>query len=123
MLRHPDKVRGFFGINTSGPWYTVDFTFLGGLWRLWYQVSIALPIVGPRIIGDRSGRYAHRRIDVPVRMLHGAEDPVITATLLRGYADHMRDVEVETLEDAGHWIVEQRPGLVLHRLRAFLAGS
>ena len=69
------------------------------------------------------GRYANCRIDVPVRMLRGGKDPVITATLLRGYADRMRDLEVENVDDAGHWIVEQRPGLVLHRLRAFLAGS
>jgi pimeloyl-ACP methyl ester carboxylesterase len=52
------------------------------------------------------GRHAHRRIDVPVRMLHGARHPVITSTLLRGYADRMRDFEIETVDDAGHWIVE-----------------
>jgi hypothetical protein len=47
---------------------------------------------------------------------------VITATVLRGYADRMRDFEVDTVDDAGHWIVEQQPGLVLDRLQAFLAG-
>jgi pimeloyl-ACP methyl ester carboxylesterase len=56
-------------------------------------------------------------------MLHGARHPVITATLLRGYADRMRDLEVETVDDARHWIVEQQPGLVLDRLQAFLAGA
>jgi hypothetical protein len=56
-------------------------------------------------------------------MLHGARHPVITATLLRGYADRMRDFEIETVDDAGHWIVEQQPGLVLDRLQAFLAGA
>ena len=33
MLRLPDKVSGFFGLNTSGPWYTVDLASLRGLWR------------------------------------------------------------------------------------------
>jgi pimeloyl-ACP methyl ester carboxylesterase len=45
---------------------------------------------------------------------------VITATLLRGYADRMADLEVETVDDTGHWIVEQRPELLLARLRASL---
>jgi GMC oxidoreductase len=39
------------------PWYTVDLAFLRGMWRLWYQFPITLPIVGPRIIGDRRGRF------------------------------------------------------------------
>ena len=47
---------------------------------------------------------------------------MITATLLRGYADRVRDFEIETVDDAGHWIVEQHPGLALDRLQAFLAG-
>jgi pimeloyl-ACP methyl ester carboxylesterase len=176
MLRHPDKVRGLFGLNTSGSWYTVDLAFLRGMWRLWYQFPIALPIVGPRIIGDRRGRfllmlsrwlgagfvpadlpmyvrvmverghadagsrwyrtaqlreiprwllgrYGHSRINVPVRMLHGMRDPVITATLLRGYSDRVRDFEIETVDGVGHWIVEQQPELVLNRLQAFLAAA
>jgi pimeloyl-ACP methyl ester carboxylesterase len=56
-------------------------------------------------------------------MLHGARHPVITATLLRGYADRMRDFEVKTVGDAGHWVVEQQPGLVLDRLQAVHAGA
>jgi pimeloyl-ACP methyl ester carboxylesterase len=158
------------------PWYTVDLAFLRGMWRLWYQFPITLPIVGPRIIGDRRGRfplmlsrwlgagfvpadlpmyvrvmaerdhadagsrwyrtaqlleiprwllgrYDHCRINVPVRMLHGTQDPVITATLLRGYSDRLRDFEIETVGGVGHWIVEQQPKLVLNRLQAFLAAA
>jgi pimeloyl-ACP methyl ester carboxylesterase len=45
---------------------------------------------------------------------------VITATLLRGYANRMRDIEVETVDNTGHWIVDQRPELVLRPLYAFL---
>jgi pimeloyl-ACP methyl ester carboxylesterase len=172
-LRHPDKVVGFFGANTTGPWFTVDADFLRGLWRLWYQVPISIPVVGHRILADRRGRYLRMlsrwlgagfvppeltlyvrvmgeraravagsrwyrtaqmwevprwlrgqyrqcRVDVPVRILHGDKDPVITATMLRGYADRMADLEVETVHDTGHWIVEQRPELLLARLRASL---
>ena len=67
------------------------------------------------------GLYGDRcRADVPGRILRREHDPVITATLLRGYANRMRDIEVETVDNPGHWIVDQRPELVLRPLYAFL---
>ena len=48
------------------------------------------------------------------------DDPVITPTLLRDYPDRFSDFQLETVDGVGHWIVEQRPELVLDRLRAFL---
>jgi pimeloyl-ACP methyl ester carboxylesterase len=59
-------------------------------------------------------------VEVPVRFLHGSKGPVITTTLLRGYDRHRSDLQVETVDDVGHWIVDQRPDLVVQRLRAFL---
>jgi pimeloyl-ACP methyl ester carboxylesterase len=47
MLRHPAKVTGFFGLNTSAPWATRDPAMIRNIWRLWYQVPIALPVIGP----------------------------------------------------------------------------
>jgi pimeloyl-ACP methyl ester carboxylesterase len=48
------------------------------------------------------------------------DDPVITPILMRDYPDRFGDFELETVDGVGHWIVEQRPGLVLDRLRAFM---
>jgi pimeloyl-ACP methyl ester carboxylesterase len=45
---------------------------------------------------------------------------VLTPDLLDGYADRISDFQVELVDGVGHWIVEQRPELVLDRLRAFL---
>jgi pimeloyl-ACP methyl ester carboxylesterase len=175
MLRHPEKVTGFFGINTVAPFVKVGFSSLRNIWRLWYQIPISLPVIGPRLLRDpdsrfmrmlgpwvgggfsipedsarlyaecmqqpghaeagsrwyRSyqtgemlrwvrGEYADARVDVPVRWLTGTEDPVITADLTDGYADHISDFEVELVDGVGHWIVAQRPDLVLDRLRTFL---
>lgn len=173
LLRHPEKVSGFFGLNTIGPWVTMDLAAVRELWRLWYQIPMSLPVVGPKVIGDPRGRYFrflcgwggagftprdldfyirrmgepgravagsrwcrafqtsemirwmrgeydHAHVDVPVRWLHGMDDPVITPTLLRGYADRFSDFQLETVDGVGHWIVEQRPELVLERLRTFL---
>jgi pimeloyl-ACP methyl ester carboxylesterase len=175
MLRHPEKVTGFFGLNTVAPWQKLDLTMLRHLWRFWYQIPIALPVVGPRLIRKPNGRFGRMlvswvgagfsvpekdaqiytecmrepghaaagsrwyrtaltsemarwpfefddaRVDVPVRWLHGSGDPVITPDLLRGYEDRASDFELELVDGVGHWIVEQRPDLVLDRLRKFLA--
>jgi pimeloyl-ACP methyl ester carboxylesterase len=175
MLRHPEKVTGFFGINTVAPFVKFGFSSLRNIWRLWYQIPISLPVIGPRLLRDpdsrfmrvlgpwvgggfsipddsarlyvecmqqpghaeagsrwyRSyqtgemlrwvrGEYADARVDVPVRWLTGTQDPVITADLTDGYADHISDFEVELVDGVGHWIVAQRPDLVLDRLRTFL---
>jgi pimeloyl-ACP methyl ester carboxylesterase len=66
------------------------------------------------------GEFDDARVDVPVRWLSGTDDPVITPDLMDGYADRISDFELELVDGVGHWIVEQRPELVLDRIRAFL---
>jgi pimeloyl-ACP methyl ester carboxylesterase len=173
LLHHPEKVTGFFGLNTLGPWALFDLTFVRRVWRLWYQMPMVIPVVGPRVIGDPKGRYlrmvckwagggylppdfdvyikcmgepghavagsrwyrtaqnrellrmlrgdyAHTQVEVPVRWLVGLDDPVITPMWLRGYDKIISDCQIETVDGVGHWIAEQRPELVLDRLRSFL---
>ncbi len=48
MLRHPAKVTGFFGVNTAAPYVNRDLSSLRNLWRFWYQIPMALPVIGPR---------------------------------------------------------------------------
>jgi pimeloyl-ACP methyl ester carboxylesterase len=175
MLRHPAKVAGFFGMNTGAPWLRMDRSFLRHLWRFWYQIPLALPVVGPWIIRDRKARYmrltvnwvgagyklpendfqlyagamrdrghalagsrwyrtflsrefrqwqrgefADEAVKVSVRWLHGTSDPVLTPMLLREFDRRIEDFELELVPGAGHWIAEQRPDLVLTRLRTFL---
>ena len=45
------------------------------------------------------GEYEDARVDVPVRWLTGTKDPVITADLTDGYADHISDFEVELVDE------------------------
>ena len=178
MLRHPEKVTGYFGMNTAAPWVKRDLTLVRNLWRFWYQIPIMLPVIGPRVVGDPKARFYRllaswlsggylmpeddvrlyidcmrqpghalagsrwyrtfvstelwrwlrgeyepkdgARVNVPVRWLTGTKEPVLTPDLLDGYADRISDFEVELVDGVGHWIVEQRPDLVLDRLRAFL---
>lgn len=57
MLRHPEKVTGFFGVNTVAPWVKRDLGMLRNMWRFWYQIPMSLPVIGPRVISDPKGRY------------------------------------------------------------------
>ena len=178
MLRHPEKVTGFLGMNTAAPWLRPDLALMRNLWRFWYQIPLFLPVIGPRLIGDPRarlyrllaswigggylvpehtvrfyvecmrqpghaaaasrwyrtflsveliawlrGEYEPKdgaRVNVPVRWLCGTKDPVFKKNMLDGYADRISDFQVELVDDVGHWIVEQRPDLVLDRLRAVL---
>jgi hypothetical protein len=36
---------------------TLDLELVRHLWRLWYQIPMALPVIGPRMVGDPKGRY------------------------------------------------------------------
>jgi pimeloyl-ACP methyl ester carboxylesterase len=72
-------------------------------------------------LGGVGGGFEEARVDVPVRWLSGTGDPVLIPELIGGYAEHIQDFDVELVDGVGHWIVEQRPDLVLDRLRTFLA--
>jgi pimeloyl-ACP methyl ester carboxylesterase len=178
MLRHPERVTGFFGVNTVAPWVKRGLSTFRNIWRFWYQIPISLPTIGPRIISNPDSRFVRLltswvgggftlseddvrlylecmrqpghaeagsrwyrsfqtkemlrwmrgeydledgdRVNVPVRWLTGTKDPVVTADLTDGYAERISDFEVELVHDAGHWIVAQRPELVLDRIRAFV---
>ena len=174
MLHHPEKVWGFFGVNTLGPWLPPALAFARHLWRLWYQIPIVTPVLGPWLLGDPKarfmrvvarwvngghlfpefdlyidrlvqpghavagsrwyrtfqnhealrwlrGEYADARIDVPVCFLTGSLDPVVTPIVVDAFAKQASDFHAETVDGVGHAIVEQRPELVVERLRAFFA--
>jgi pimeloyl-ACP methyl ester carboxylesterase len=68
------------------------------------------------------GRYVRQRLTMPVRMLHGDDDSVIRPAMLDGIAAHADDFALERVPDTGHFIVDQRPGLVAERLAGWFAG-
>jgi pimeloyl-ACP methyl ester carboxylesterase len=63
------------------------------------------------------GRYAGERLRVPTRLLVGERDPVLTADSLAGFEAHADDMTLEWVPDAGHFLPEERPGLVVQRAR------
>lgn len=69
--------------------------------------------------GLARGRYAQARLSVPTKLLFGADDFALRPELLAGYERHADQMEVELVEDCGHFIVEERSELVVQRAREF----
>jgi pimeloyl-ACP methyl ester carboxylesterase len=69
------------------------------------------------------GRYRSERLRTTTRMLFGTQDPVLTPRLLDGYERYADDMSVELVDDAGHFIAEDRPQLVAERALAFFASG
>jgi pimeloyl-ACP methyl ester carboxylesterase len=76
-----------------------------------FQLKEILPII--------RGRYAHARLTVPTRLVFGTGDPVLRPELLAGYEQHADAMEVELVDDCGHFIADERPELVAERARDF----
>jgi pimeloyl-ACP methyl ester carboxylesterase len=67
------------------------------------------------------GRHDAQRLTVPVRMLIGRDDPVVTEAALAGLEDHADDAAIEWT-DGAHWLPEERPDVVADRILR-LAGT
>jgi pimeloyl-ACP methyl ester carboxylesterase len=58
---------------------------------------------------------AGRRLAMPARLLYGTREP-LGPDLARGLERHGDDAAVEFVEGAGHWLAEERPGVVAERI-------
>jgi pimeloyl-ACP methyl ester carboxylesterase len=65
------------------------------------------------------GRWRGRRLTVPARIVFGERDRYVSPRLLPGYEPYADDLEVELVPDSGHFIANERPALVVERVRAF----
>lgn len=60
-------------------------------------------------------------VDLPTLVLWGMEDTALPPSLVDGLNDYVRDLTLERVPGASHWIVHERPQFVAERLQAFLA--
>jgi cis-3-alkyl-4-acyloxetan-2-one decarboxylase len=58
-------------------------------------------------------------LDVPVLLLWGMRDPVFQPVFLDQWREVFPDAEVAALEDASHFVVEDRPDAVVDAIRRF----
>jgi pimeloyl-ACP methyl ester carboxylesterase len=59
-------------------------------------------------------------VDVPTFVLWGMDDIALPPQLVDGLDDYVRDLTLERVPGATHWIVHERPQFVAERLGAFL---
>jgi pimeloyl-ACP methyl ester carboxylesterase len=171
-LEHSDRIERMVVCNAPHPWPRLEPKLFLELWRSWYAVALATPILGPRLLqGDfakavlrrasapgtfseeeleiysgsfhdpsnshavsslyryylRSfasgirGRWRSRHLDVPTLLLFGLHDLYITEKGLPGYEKNAPEMQLEVIDDAGHFLVDEKPGLVARRALAFLS--
>jgi pimeloyl-ACP methyl ester carboxylesterase len=68
-----------------------------------------------------NGRWRRERLTAPTLLLFGERDRYITPRLLPGYESYADDMRVELVPDSGHFIVEEKPDLVIERTREWLS--
>jgi pimeloyl-ACP methyl ester carboxylesterase len=66
------------------------------------------------------GRYSAADLRVPTRLVFGTRDPVLTARAARDAAAQTNQLELELIDDAGHFVVDEKPELVADRLLALI---
>lgn len=73
--------------------------------------------------GLARGKYKSMRAVVPVLTLFGEGDFAQNPKQLEGHERHADDMRVEIVPDTGHFIVDERPELVIERALEFFAQS
>ena len=69
------------------------------------------------------GEYLKLRLETPTLLLFGAADRVQHHSLLRGFERNAPRMELELVPGVGHFIVDERPQLVLERARGLFGGE
>jgi len=132
QLLREDGYRRLFGFFTHGreaPWLTEDLkaryravwdhSLTGGL--NYYRAS---PLRPAREGDPGAAAVTLPRemltVDIPTLVLWAMEDPALLPELVDGLGDYVRDLTLEKVEGASHWIVHERPQFVIERLAAFL---
>jgi len=61
--------------------------------------------------------YHGMRLTTPTRLVFGTNDLYVSTALTRGWEEHADDMTVEYVDDSGHFIPEEKPDLVVARIR------
>jgi pimeloyl-ACP methyl ester carboxylesterase len=175
-LRHPERVERYVALNIPPPMSKIPRRELLGMWRLAYQVPLALPGIGsfglthapqllkgglkraaidPETFTDTAldsyaaklqeperaaasaqvyrsfltqdavsvlrGRYSSIRLSTPTLLIFGTEDVVISRRMIDREHENADDLRVLLVEDCGHFVAEEQPGIVVQGALEFLS--
>jgi pimeloyl-ACP methyl ester carboxylesterase len=71
----------------------------------------------PALLG---GRYAGRRLEMPIVLATGEHDPVVTPQRIGGFEAHAPRMRTTVVPGAGHFLPEERPETVTELIRSVL---
>jgi len=63
------------------------------------------------------GGYRHRHLSVPAFLLAGAKDFALSPRSLTGAGTHAYNLAVRVIGGAGHYLPEERPGIIAAAIR------
>jgi pimeloyl-ACP methyl ester carboxylesterase len=66
------------------------------------------------------GRYADARLRVPTKLLFGTGDTALNHQILAGSERQADDMQIEKIDNCGHFIADEMPDLIAERARTFL---
>ena len=86
------------------------------------QAAVELYRYYQRVVLDTvRGAWRSHRLSRPTLLLFGERDTSLSTRLLPGYESHADDMRVELVPDSGHFIVDEKPDLVIARTRDWLS--
>lgn len=132
LLRADDYRRlfSFFSSGRPAPWLTEevkrqyravwDASLTGGC--NYYRAS---PLRPPRPEDPAAAAielpHAMLTVSVPTLVLWAMQDVALPPELVDGLEDYIPQLTLEKIPDATHWVIHERPQLVIDRLQRFLA--
>ncbi|MBK6764176.1 MAG: alpha/beta hydrolase [Micrococcales bacterium] len=78
-------------------------------------------LIVPEFLRIMLGRHRGRVLEVPTLVLFGEQDDVIPRAMLQGFDADARDLTIDFVPGAAHYIVDDEPAEVARRIAQFLA--
>jgi pimeloyl-ACP methyl ester carboxylesterase len=121
VLARRETIHAFFTTGSGRPeaWSDQDVEIFAERFRDPARVQATAGIYGNFITREfwplMAGRYRDRRLTVPTIALFGTDDFVMNEATVSGFEPYTDDMHLELVPDTGHFIVEERPQLVVDR--------
>lgn len=128
LMKNPGFVHRLLtrGENREGGWSDFELNVFSDQFRVKARARASAKLFRTFLLVESVAaallrKYGRTRITTPTRLLFGVSDQALSPAWLRGYESHFSDVVIEVVPRAGHFIVEERPGLVNERAMKFFS--
>jgi len=59
-------------------------------------------------------------INVPTLVIHAMKDTAIRHVTIEGLSEYIRDLKIVEVEDATHWVMAEKPEIVISNIKEFI---